>query len=297
MGNKNKLPDILTKEELIKLFDAMIRPKCIIACFVALMCGLRVREVCRLQISDINLERRIIKIRDSKNPNRKSQGGYGKDRIVPIPEAAISPIKKWIDIVEGGKWFLPSMKSPDMQLRTKTLHIWFAEARERAKLDEIDYKKKYKKKTKYREETSIYKFRFHHLRHFYATYVYEKTRDLYAVANLLGHNQITTTQIYAKVSDKNMKETVDFAFSMPIKTQMFEKNPMNAINYSIPQIAKREKTPLEIIEERFARGELSDIEYHNKIRLLKLAQDNLKQDKKEEEIEVKVINKQSKEDD
>jgi len=123
MGNKSKLPDIFTKEELIKLFEAMFRPKCVIACFVALMCGLRVREVCNLQISDMNLERRIIKIRDSKNPNRKKQGNYGKDRIVPIPEIAISPIKKWLDVVEGGKWFLPSAKSPDLKLRTKTLHI------------------------------------------------------------------------------------------------------------------------------------------------------------------------------
>jgi len=289
MGNKNKIPDIPTKEEIARLFDSLFRPKCVVACFVALMCGLRIREVCNLQISDINLERRIIKIRDSKNPNRKKQG-YGKDRIVPVPEAAISPIKKWIEIVEGGKWFLPSAKSPDIPLRTKTLHIWFAEARERAKLDEIAFKTKYKKKTKYREETTIYKFRFHHFRHFYATYVYEKTRDIYAVSNILGHNQITTTQVYAKVSDKNMKDTIDFAFNMPIKTQMFEKNPMNAINYSVPQIAKREKSPIEILEDRFVRGELSDIEYQNKIRLMRLAKDHLK-DKKGEEIEVQVVNK------
>lgn len=298
MGNKNKLPDILTKEELIKLFESMFRPKCIVACFIALMCGLRVREVCNLQISDMNLERRIIKIRDSKNPNRKKQG-YGKDRIVPIPEIAISPIKKWLDIVDGGKWFLPSAKSPDIPLRTKTLHIWFAEARERAKLDEIDYKIKYKQKTKYREDTAIYKFRFHHFRHFYATYVYEKTRDLYAVANLLGHNQVTTTQIYAKVSDKQMKETIDFAFNTPIKTQIFEKNPMNAVNYTIPEIAKREKTPIEILEDRYARGEISDIDFQQKIRLMKLAKDHLKQDnekEKEKEIEIKVINKQKEED-
>jgi len=286
MGNKNKLPDILTKTELIKLFESMFRPKCVIACFVALMCGLRVREVCNLQISDINLERRIIKIRDSKNPNRKKQG-YGKDRIVPIPAMAISPIIKWIDIVDGGKWFLPSAKSPDIQLRTKTLHIWFSEARERAKLDEVDYQIQYKKRTKYREHTNVYKFRFHHLRHFYASYVYDKTRDLYAVANLLGHNQVTTTQIYAKVSDKQMKESVDFAFNMPIKTQLFEKNPMAAINYSIPEVAKREKTPIEILEDRFARGELSDIEYQNKIRLMKLAKDHLKDKEEKKEIIIK----------
>jgi len=288
MGKKNKLPDILTKKELLQLFESMLRPKCVIACFTALMCGLRVREVCNLQNSDINLERRIIKIRDSKNPNRKKQG-YGKDRIVPIPTIALSPIQKWMEIVDGGKWFLPSAKSPDIPLRTKTLHIWFAEARESAKLDEVDFKVNYKKKTKYRESTSIYKFRFHHLRHFYASYVYDKTRDLYAVANLLGHNQVTTTQIYAKVSDKQMKESVDFAFNMPIRTHMFEKNPMQAMNYTIPEVAKREKAPLEILEDRFARGELSDIEYQNKIRLLRLAKDHLKTGGQREEglIEVK----------
>jgi len=270
MGNKNKLPDMFTKEQLIKLFESIFIPKLSITCFMALMCGMRVNEICRLQIADVDLERRTIKIRDSKNPNRAKQKGYGKDRIVPIPEAAISPIKKWFEIIDGGKWFLPSENSPDKHLRKKTVHVWFAEARKRAGLDIPDYKIEYKKPTKYRKETTIYKFRFHHLRHFYATYVYEKTRDLYAVANLLGHNQVTTTQIYAKISDKTKRETVDFAFNMPIKTQLFEKNPMNALNYSIPEIAKREKSPLEILEERFVRGELSDIEFANKLRLLKL---------------------------
>ena len=193
-------------------------------------------------------------------------------------------MQKWINVVEGGKWFLPSAKSPDIPLRTKTLHIWFSEARERAKLDEVAFQVRYKKKTKYRDSSRIYKFRFHHFRHFYASYVYDKTRDLYAVSNLLGHSQITTTQVYAKVSDKQMKESVDFSFNMPIKTQMFEKNPMNAMNYAIPEIAKREKTPIEILNDRYARGELSDIEYQNKIRLLKLARDHLKNESNGEEI-------------
>jgi len=285
---------MLTKEQLIKLFENMFIPKLSIACFTALMCGLRVREICRLEVQDIDLQRRQIKVRDSKNPNRKKQS-YGKDRIIPLPEIAINPIKMWLSIIEGGKYFLSSDKSPDLPLRTKTLHIWFSEARKRAKLDEVDYIVKYKKKTQHREDTAIYKFRFHHLRHFYATYIYEKTRDLYAVANLLGHNQVTTTQIYAKVSDKQMKETIDFAFNTPIKTQIFEKNPINAVNYHIPEIAKREKSPLEILEDRFARGELSDIEYQNKIRLLKLAKDHLKdkpEEKEEKAAGIQVINKQ-----
>jgi hypothetical protein len=53
MSNRNKLPDMLTKEQLVKLFENMIIPKCSIACFMALMCGLRVREACRLEVLDI----------------------------------------------------------------------------------------------------------------------------------------------------------------------------------------------------------------------------------------------------
>lgn len=278
MSNKNKLPDLLTKEQLIKLFENILIPKCSIACFMALMCGLRIREICNLQIGDVDLQRRQIKIRDSKNPNRTKQG-YGKDRIVPIPEIAISPVKKWLDIIDGGKYFIPSEKSPDNPLRVKTLHIWFSEARHRAGLDVVEYKVKYKRKFNNREDSTIYKYRFHHLRHFYATYVYERTRDLYAVSHLLGHNQVSTTQIYAKMSDKTKQESVDFAFNIPIKTKLFQENPSNALNYSIPTIAKN-KTPLQILEERFARGEISASDFQTALRLIKVKKDYFNDDEK-----------------
>ena len=278
MSNKNKLPDLLTKEQLVKLFENILIPKCSIACFMALMCGLRIREICNLQIGDIDLQRRQIKIRDSKNPNRTKQG-YGKDRIVPIPEIAISPVKKWLDIIDGGKYFIPSEKSPDNPLRVKTLHIWFSETRHRAGLDVVEYKVKYKRKFNNREDITIYKYRFHHLRHFYATYVYERTRDLYAVSHLLGHNQVSTTQIYAKMSDKTKQESVDFAFNIPIKTKLFQENPSNALNYSIPTIAKN-KTPLQILEERFARGEISASDFQTALRLIKVKKDYFNDDEK-----------------
>lgn len=280
MSKKNKFPDMLTKEQLIKLFENMLIPKCSIACFMALMCGLRINEICNLQVGDIDLQRRTLKIRDSKNTNRKRQG-YGKDRIVPFPQIAISPIKKWLSILEGGRWFLPSEKSPDKPLRKKTLHIWFGEARQRAGLNIPDYVAKYKKQTKYRKETTIYKYRFHHLRHYYATYVYEKTRDLYAVSDLLGHNQVSTTQIYAKISDKTKRETIDFAFNTPIRTKLFEENPVNALNYSIPEIAKgkrKDKSPVEILEERFANGEISASDFQTALRLLKVRKDYLSEE-------------------
>lgn len=284
--NKNKLPDMLTKEQLVKLFENMFMPKLSISCFVALMCGLRVREICRLEVQDINLQNRYIKIRDSKNPNRAKQGDYGKDRIVPIPQIAIEPIKMWLSVIEGGKYFLSSDKSPDKPLRTKTLHEWFKESRKRAGLDFKDYE--YTEKTTGKTK-AVYKFRFHHLRHFYAQYVYERTRDLYSVAGLLGHNQITTTQIYAKVSDKIKKESVDFAFNTPVRTKLFDENPVNASNYNIPTIAKensKSKSPIQILEERFARGDISAADYQTALRLLKVRKDYLN-DEHDEEIEYK----------
>jgi integrase len=277
MSNKNKLPDMLTKEQMVKLFENILIPKCSIGCFMALMCGLRINEICNLQTADIDLQKRKLKIRDSKNPNRTKQG-YGKDRYIPIPECAVSPIRKWLSIIEGGKWFMPSEKSPDLPLRKKTLHVWFGEARRRAGLDIVDYFIKYKKRTNNKEGVNMYKYRFHHLRHFYATYVYEKSRDLYAVSNLLGHNQVSTTQIYAKISDKLKQDTIDFAFNMPIRTKMFEKNPVNAVNYAIPEIAK-EKNPVQILEERFARGEISASDFQTALRLLKVKKDYFENDK------------------
>lgn len=281
MGNKNKLPDMLNKEQLVRLFENMHIPKLSIGSFVALMCGLRVNEICTLETCNIDLQQRKLKIVDSKNPNRKKQG-YGKDRYVPIPKIALSPIKKWLSIIEGSKWFLPSENSPDKPLSKKTMEEWFALARRKANLDIPKYKVKYKKKINNKEGFTVYKYRFHHLRHFYAQYLYERTRDLYAVSNLLGHNQISTTQIYAKVSDKQKQESVEFAFNTPIQTKIFEQNPVSALNYSIPEIAKRDKKPIEILEERFAKGEISAVDFQTALRLIKLKQEHFNENETKE---------------
>src|SRR3989344_6790775 len=247
--SKNKLPHILTKEHISKLFDSVYIPKIAIAMFVSLMCGLRIQEIRNLEISEINLKDRRILIKNSKNPNR-SKEGYGKDRVVPIPECAISPIKKWLNVVEGrSKWFLPSNKSSEIPTCKEHLHHGFDEARQRAGLNSIEYDIIYKKSNKISNRTGRKQFhiKWHSLRHFYATYVYEKTRDLYAVSSLLGHNQVSTTQIYAKISDKLKKETIDFAFNILVSNKQLFNVPMNQLNNTIPTIAKREKKSVEIL--------------------------------------------------
>lgn len=287
MGNKNKLPNTPKKEDLVKLFQAVYKPKIVIMFFLGVMLGLRAGEVPKILSEDVDLQRKEIKIRDSKDPNRKKHGGYGKDRMVPIPEIALSPIKKWKELMGGSKWLFPSDKSPDLHISEKVLENEFAEARKRAGLDRIETFVKFKKPVNKRTGINHYFLKYHGLRHFYAQYVFDRTRDLYTVSKLLGHSQITTTEVYARASNIHKRESVDFAFNTPIKTKIFQQNPVNAFNYNLPEIAKREKTPIEIIEERFARGEISDIEYANKIRLLGLRKEYLNLRGNEKEIRLK----------
>ena len=58
--SKNKLPSILNKEQITKLFDAVYIPKIAIAMFVSLMCGLRIQEIRKLRQEDIDLVDRKI---------------------------------------------------------------------------------------------------------------------------------------------------------------------------------------------------------------------------------------------
>lgn len=279
---KNKLPFIMSKEQLVKLFEVCSIPKMMIALFITLMCGLRVQETRNIRIEDIDLQRRRLTIRNSKNTNR-SREGYGKDRVVPIPEIAISPIKKWLSVVEGKtKWFLPSSKSWNIPVSKEYLENNFAELRKIAKLDTVDYEIQYKKNPKtVNRKRNQYHIKWHSLRHFYAQYVYEKTRDLYAVSDLLGHNQIDTTKIYAKISSNVKKQTVDFAFDNPVIVPVFKENPIN--NFSVSPIAKREKTPVEILEDRFAKGEISAVDFQTALRLLKVRKDYLDNEIKNEQ--------------
>ena len=120
MSNKNKLPDVLSVEQLVKIFDAVDDPKIAIATAVTFFCGLRISEICKLRIEDIDFENKKLKVVDSKFSMR-TKTKYGKDRYVIIPDMMIGPIQKWLNIIQGGKYFLPSDKCPNSYVRPKTI--------------------------------------------------------------------------------------------------------------------------------------------------------------------------------
>jgi len=224
MSHKSKLPDILNIEQIIKLFDAMDRPKVAMAASLAFFCGLRISEVCNMKIEDVDLIKQRLKVVDGKNSRRKFSG-YGKDRYVPIPPQLISPLKKWLDIIQGGKWLFPSDKSPDTHIRKKSLGEQYKDVLKRANLlipeREIEFKTKVNGK-KQSKTIVRHKYYFHTLRHSYATYLRDKGVDIYTISDLLGHNQVTTTQIYARISDTQRTKAINEAFNHqfnPYQTQ------------------------------------------------------------------------------
>ena len=232
MSNNNKLPSVLNVEQLIKIFDAIERPKVAIASALAFFCGLRISEVCNLKIEDVDLEKQRLKVTDGKN-SRRSLSGYGKDRYVPIPPQLISPMKKWLDIIQGGMWFFPSDKSPDAHIRKKSLGEQFRDVLKRANLLIAERELEFQTKVNGVKQTKKiirHKYYFHTLRHSYATYLRDKGVDIYTISDLLGHSQVTTTQIYARISDVQRTKAVNQAFN-----HQFAPNPY-PIQYQVQQM-------------------------------------------------------------
>ena len=213
---RGKLPKYFTKKQLIQIFDVADRPKDAIAFFLALMCGLRINEICTLKIRNIDFENHRLFIGDSKNPNR-SRDNYGKDRYVDFDPAIEGVLKKWIEIIgNSSEWFLPSDKSPDMHLRNKSLHERLRLYLKEAGILQIDYTMKVSQRVRGKriiKTVNRYTRYFHCFRHTMACIIYNKTGDIYVVNRFLGHNQLDTTAVYAKVIDTKMKTSIASVFN------------------------------------------------------------------------------------
>jgi integrase/recombinase XerD len=181
------LPSVLTVEEMDKILSAPVlddklglRDKSVLEVLYA--CGLRVSELIELKISNLFFEEEIIRV----------FGKGSKERLVPIGSSAIKWTKEYL------------MKSrPLLEKKSKSEGIVFLNNRG-TKLSRMGI---WKIVDRYKIEGEIEReVHPHTFRHSFATHLLEGGADLRAVQEMLGHADISTTQIYTHIDRDYIKQ-------------------------------------------------------------------------------------------
>ena len=191
------LPRALRPEQIDRLFD-VIKSKRDWAMFrLMLRCGLRVEEVAHLGLGDIDLKQHRIMVVDGKG---------GKDRVAYISD----------DAAEGLSDYL-KLRS---YLRAKKVFL----------VEKGIYKGKpisvrgIQKRMEYYANKSGLKISCHHLRHTLATQLLNAEAEVTSIQDLLGHNWISTTERYCKVSNVKVKrdyfKAMDRILSQPAQRSL-----------------------------------------------------------------------------
>jgi len=174
------LPKIMTVKEVEMLLDApdIKKPKGMRnSAMMEIMygAGLRVSELIVLRIQDINLDANFVRV----------MGKGSKERIVPIGSKARTITQKWIK--EGRPSHIKNFSTP---------YLFVARAgKPMTRQSFWKIIKKYALLAKVSKNTTP-----HTLRHSFATHLLEGGADLRSVQTMLGHSDISTTQIYTHIS-------------------------------------------------------------------------------------------------
>jgi len=184
-----KLPDFLTSEEVDRLLATPdksthigLRDAAMLELLYAT--GERVSEIINLKMEDINLEEGYL----------LCSGKGGKQRLIPFGEQAAELLSQYIS--NSRPYFIKGPPSPYLFISNRG--------------KPLSRKTFWKMIKTYRLKSSIEKnFSPHTLRHSFATHLLERGADLRSVQMLLGHSDISTTQIYTHINQTRMKSIYD----------------------------------------------------------------------------------------
>lgn len=169
--SRNKtLPVVLSQQEIKSLLKAPKLLKHRVLFAIIYDCGLRISEAINLKIEDLDMDRRLIHIRESK---------HKKDRYVPISHLSIRGLNRYINAVSPSTWLFNGRIRGEQISRAAIRHAFRAAIR----------------KTKIKKQVCV-----HSLRHSYATHLLEMGLDIVSVKNQLGHARIETTMMYLHIA-------------------------------------------------------------------------------------------------
>ena len=175
-----RLPKVVSVHEIEEILNQDLSKIQSVILELLYGCGLRVSELVNLKVTDINIKAKYL----------ECTGKGSKERIVPIGKKAIAALKK----------YLPKRTFTVNNFHIETARLLIDEdGRELTRQDIYNFISEQGKK--------IHKhISPHTLRHSFATHLIENGADLRVVQELLGHSDVSTTQLYTHVSKKRLKE-------------------------------------------------------------------------------------------
>ncbi|MBS3150570.1 tyrosine-type recombinase/integrase [Candidatus Woesearchaeota archaeon] len=172
---EKKVPEILTKAEVIKLIDHAKTLKSRLMIKILYSIGLRISELCNLRLKDLSIENKEGWVRNGKG---------AKDRFFKIPSLVLEDLEKYISTLNENEEYLFPGKNKTLTPRNvqKTLE-------------------NIAKRAKITKRVSPHK-----LRHSFATHLLNEGVDIRIIQELLGHSSLETTQIYTHLSKEKLKK-------------------------------------------------------------------------------------------
>ena len=175
-----RLPKVVSLKDIEEMLHSGLNPLQSVTMELLYSCGLRVSELVNLKVNDIDINSKYI----------RCFGKGSKERIIPVGKQGLEKIKNYLPERE--------MIIKKYNLNTKRLLI--------------------NEKGRFINRQDIYNFIHkrgqmihknispHTLRHSFATHLLENGADLRVVQELLGHSDVSTTQLYTHISKKRLKD-------------------------------------------------------------------------------------------
>jgi len=173
-----KLPTVLGGDEIVRFLESVSSLKARVALTTAYAAGLRVSEVAALKVSDIDSSRMVMRI---------AHGKGGKERYAMLSAPLLGILRSYWRLARPPLYLL-SGRAPDKPIEPTVLHAACRSATAAAGLD---------------KRVSV-----HVLRHSFATHLLESGVDIRIIQVLLGHENLSTTARYTRVSTQVIGNTM-----------------------------------------------------------------------------------------
>ena len=169
-----KLPELLSREEITRLFEVTRQPKARAVMALAYGAGLRVSEIAHLRVRHIDSDQMTLRV---------EQGKGNKDRYTLLSKRLLVELRCYWLTCRPREYLFPS-RTPGRPMDPTTAQKLYYKAKAKAGITK--------------------RVGIHGLRHAFATHLLEGGADIHTIQRLLGHRSISTTLVYFHLAQSHL---------------------------------------------------------------------------------------------